>query len=346
LDRPLSARALLVANGGGLGDALLATVVARALRDRYDAVDMLVLPSQRAIADHAPDIAETLVDDGASPPVWAGRLRARSYAASVTTWATARGAAIGVLARIPIRVGQSRRLYSPLFTQRVAVRSERGDTTTHWTQILLDYARALGCDTTDAVPRFVAADADRAEAHALRAEFGIDDDAPYALLHPTRGIAHARERWPVAPFVALAARLRERYGTRVLVSGSPADAAIAEAIAQGGGATSIAGRASLGAFAVLAGEARFVAAMDSGPLHVAAAVGAPTVGIFALRSDQPERWAPLGPHAVVVRGTYPCPPDHRKETCPNFACIAALPEGRISDAVDGLLARVAESECP
>jgi ADP-heptose:LPS heptosyltransferase len=72
-------------------------------------------------------------------------------------------------------------------------------------------------------------------------------------------------------------------------------------------------------------------------MHVAAAVGAPTVGIFALQSDEPDRWAPLGRKTAVVRATYPCPPDHRKETCPNFACIEALDRARVLAALDQLL---------
>jgi ADP-heptose:LPS heptosyltransferase len=76
--------------------------------------------------------------------------------------------------------------------------------------------------------------------------------------------------------------------------------------------------------------------MDSGPMHIAAAVGAPTVGVFALQSDEPDRWAPRGPRVAVVRATYPCPPDHRKETCPDFACVALLDVDGILHALDGL----------
>jgi ADP-heptose:LPS heptosyltransferase len=74
-------------------------------------------------------------------------------------------------------------------------------------------------------------------------------------------------------------------------------------------------------------------------MHLAAAVGAPTVGIFALQSDEPDRWAPLGPKTAVVRATYPCPPDHRKETCPNYACIEALDRARVLAALDRLVPR-------
>jgi ADP-heptose:LPS heptosyltransferase len=72
-------------------------------------------------------------------------------------------------------------------------------------------------------------------------------------------------------------------------------------------------------------------------MHVAAAVGAPTVGMFALASDEPRRWAPLGPRTAIVTGSYPCPPAHRKETCPDFACVAALDTGSVVAAVRGLL---------
>ncbi len=337
----MNGRALLIANGGGLGDALLAGVVARALRNRYARVDMLVLPAQAEIASRLSEITETLIDDGAPVRMWAARLRSRRYDACVTTWATGRTAAIAWLAGIPIRVGQSRRLASALLTHRVPVRSERGDTQTHWTQILLDYARALGCDTADATPGIDCTDDDRAQAARVRAAHGVAD-TPFAIVHPTRGIAHARERWPVAPFATLATALAERYAMRVLISGSPADRSIAEAIAEASGAQSIAGETGVGGFAALAREAAFVVAMDSGPMHLAAAVGAPTVGIFALRTDQPARWAPLGRATAVVRGSYPCPSEHRKETCPDFACIAALPEPSIVAALDGLLVRAAE----
>jgi ADP-heptose:LPS heptosyltransferase len=72
-------------------------------------------------------------------------------------------------------------------------------------------------------------------------------------------------------------------------------------------------------------------------MHVAAATGAATVGIFALQSDEPDRWAPLGPRTALVRASYPCPPAHRKETCPDFACIAALDVPRVVATLGGLI---------
>jgi heptosyltransferase II len=335
-----SDRALLVAAGGGIGDTLLAGVVAHALRARYAHVEALVLPAHRAIAEHDPAIERVHVL--ASAVRTAEDLRAAGYAAAVVTWATFATALVPALARIPVRVGQARRPYSRLFTKRVTVRSELGDRTTHWTQILLDYARALDCDDPVAQPAFVPTAEDRAAAATLLRERGID--GPYALLHPTRGLSAQRERWPAAGFVALARALRERDAIPLLVTGAAGDAKVSDEIARGSGAMSIAGATTIGSYAALAERARYVVAMDSGPMHVAAAVGAPTAGIFALQSDEPDRWAPIGPRTAIVRAVYPCPPGHRKETCPDFACVRHLELGAILRALDGLTAAAPERE--
>ena len=110
---------------------------ARALLGRFGAVDAVVLPSHLELAAHVPAFDRVL-------PAGA-RLRDR-YAAAVVTWATTRNALVPWLRGVPVRVGQARRACSLLFTERVVVRSELGDRSTHWTEILLDYARALGCD--------------------------------------------------------------------------------------------------------------------------------------------------------------------------------------------------------
>lgn len=327
----MSERALVISAGGGIGDALLATPVARALASRFAHVDMLVLASQRDTVAHAPAVGKVLVDEGSLLSM-AAALRDGRYAAAITTWATLRTTLLPLLAGIPVRVGQARRLYSPLFTRRVTIRSELGDRTTHWTEVLLDYARALGCNGA-AQPQFEVAPGDVEQARAVLADVGA---RRFVILHPTRGISHARDRWPREGFVALARALASRCEATVLVSGSLPDAPIADEIAGASGARSIAGRTAIGTFAALAQEAVAVVAMDSGPMHVAAAVGAPTVGVFALRSDEPGRWAPLGPRAAAVRGTYPCPVAHRKETCPDFPCVRDLPAAEILAAVDRL----------
>jgi len=327
-------RALLYCAGGGIGDSLVASIVARALRERYAVVDALTLPSHQPLLQRVPDLDETLVDDGGDERTLAAALSSRAYDACVVTWATARTARVPQLARIGERVGQARRFYSFRFTRRVVVRSELGDATSHWSDILLDFARAVGCDARGARYRVVPTPEDEAQAQAVAPE------GDFFILNPCNAVASKRGIWPVEGWAALARELRDRFDTRVLVSGSPADAPAAEAIerAAGGRCISIAGRTGIGAFGALARKARAFVGITTGSMHVAAAVGCPTVGIFPFQSDFPDRWAPLGRRTAIVRASYPCHRGDTKERCPDYACIAHLDRPRILAAVADLVA--------
>ena len=324
--------------GGGIGDSLVSSVVAQALRQRYERVDALTLPGHRATLERVPDYDAVLVDDGGDERALAASLAARGYDACVVTWATARTAKVPQLAKIPVRAGQARRLYSYRFTDRVAVRSETGDATSHWSDIQLDYARALGCDEPGAVPRFVPTDEDEQACVTLRSECNERLEGPYLILHPTNAEASKRGIWPTQGWAALARALRERFGMPVLISGTAVDAPIVDTIAAASGAISIAGKLGIGAFGALARRARAFVGITTGTMHVAAAVGCPTVGIFPFQSDFPDRWAPAGPRTAIVRPTYPCHKGDTKENCVDYACVANLDVDRILAETVKLLA--------
>jgi ADP-heptose:LPS heptosyltransferase len=330
-------RALLYCAGGGIGDSLVASVVARALRRRFANVDALTLPGHREVLERVPDVDDVYVDDRVEDGALAQRLAGLGYGACVVTWATPRTARIAQTAAIPVRVGQARRFYSFRFTRRVVVRSEIGDVTSHWSDILLDYARAIGCDTDDHRYRFVPTADDEREAAPLS-----DASGRFIILNPCNAVASRRGMWPLEGWTALAQALRSRLGTRVLISGSSADAPLADEIARrsrDAGVVSIAGATSVGAFGALARRAVAFVGITTGSMHVAAAVDAPTVGIFPFQSDYPERWAPLGARTAVVRASYPCHKGDTKERCRDYACIAALDLPRILAAVDSLVPR-------
>jgi|SRR5579884_382803 len=332
----MAGKALLYCAGGGIGDSLVASIVARALRERYAAVDALTLPEHASTLQRVPDIDQVMTDSGEDERDLAQQLQARKYDAAVVTWATPRTARVPHLARIPVRVGQARRLYSWRFTHRIVVRSERGDVTSHWSQILLDYARALDCDTGDVFPRVCTTQSDSEQANALLDRLGVAQ-RPFAIVHTTNAIAPKRGIWPTAGWTRLVHAVERSFDVRVLLSGSRADREIVDRIAAESGGIGIAGETGIGAFAALAERSRFFTGITTGSMHVAAAVGTPTVGIFPFQSDTPERWAPLGPRTAIVRASYPCRTGERKETCPDYACVANLDVPRIISAAQSLL---------
>lgn len=329
-----TSRALLYCAGGGIGDSLVASIVARALRRRFASVDALTLGAHREVLERVPDIDDVLVDEGGAERELAERLARNRYEACVVTWATPRTARIAQMAAIPVRVGQARRIYSFRFTDRVVVRSENGDVTSHWSEILLDYARAIGCDADDRKYRFVPTGADEREAQELS-----EGSGRFIILSPCNAVASRRPLWPLEGWASLASTLRERFDARILVSGARGDAPIAESIvrlSRDDAVVSIAGRTSVGTFGALARRADAFVGITTGSMHVAAAVDCPTVGIFPFQSDFPERWSPLGTRTAVVRASYPCHRGDTKESCRDYACIAHLDLSRILAAAASL----------
>jgi ADP-heptose:LPS heptosyltransferase len=124
---------------------------------------------------------------------------------------------------------------------------------------------------------------DPAPARALLAAAGLDG-RPFAVLNP--GARLADRRWPPEPYAAVAKGLAER-GLGVLVVWGPGEEPIAQEIARRSG-TTLAPPTDLALLAGLMRLARLVVTNNSGPMHLAAAVGAPTVGVFF--SGDSARW--------------------------------------------------------
>ena len=321
-------RVLAVCTGGGTGDLLAATPAMQAIRRHLGAsLYVLCSPHSAPILDGHPAVDGVLVDDGTTHiDDVVRRVNALACTHAVVFWSTARVAAIVARAGIPVRVGQSRRLYSWRYTIRVPVRTESGDRTSHWTDVQMDYARALGAqpqpDDYRIIVPFTSADRDEAAAIIGRSAPG----GRFVVLHAARGMRLDGVQWPVESFAAIGDALARAFDAPVLLTGSADEARviarIAAAMRERG--VAIAGETSLRGLAALLSRAAVVVALDSGPMHIAAAVGTPTVGVFALRTDLPNRWAPLGEHVAVIEPSYPCPPWCRKETCRTFDCYRAL----------------------
>jgi ADP-heptose:LPS heptosyltransferase len=139
----------------------------------------------------------------------------------------------------------------------------------------LEVAGLVGAVPVTATPQVAVTVADLAEAHAVAGA----PDRPRAAIHP--GATDPRRRWPAARFAAVAHRL-VADGYEVVVTGTPAERELVEQV-QAAARVSVrplVGALSLGGLGGLYAECAVVIANDTGPIHLAAAVGTPTVGIF------------------------------------------------------------------
>jgi lipopolysaccharide heptosyltransferase I len=178
-------------------------------------------------------------------------------------------------------------------------------------------------------------------ADASRVEFPFDvPDAavpaePYAILNA--GAGWPNKRWPPDRFAALAAWLHRRHGLRSLVLWGPGEHDVATAIAgASGGAATPAPQTTIGDVLALARGARLFVSGDTGPVHLAAAVGTPIVGLYGPTS--PARNGPFAPEDVCVSRFETCVCHHERRCRRATPCIDEIALADVQDAVARRLA--------
>ena len=140
----------------------------------------------------------------------------------------------------------------------------------------------------------------------------------FIVLNP--GAAWPNKRWPADRFGAVAAGLFRRTRLRSLVTWGPSERALAESVvAASGGAASLAPATSVADLAVLMRDAAVVVSGDTGPLHIAAAMGTPLVGLYG--PTWPERNGPWDPKDHVLSRADTCVCHHKRQCRRGSPCI-------------------------
>jgi len=348
-------RILFVHTAGGLGDLLLSSPVAEALRELYPGCHVTgwIKPAYLPLLSGNPSFDALMGEPGGTEHAAdcigrpgglitrARALRAEQYDLAVTTWSRWDLAWAVTLAGIPVRVGQGgRALYSFLFTHKVDVRSTHGDASTHWVDCQLDYARALGWRGTAPSPRVVLTAAERAVGREVLLSNGVAPGARVCGLHVGKGLRLTPERWPVQKFAAIGNLVSRRLGCTVVLTGDATEMGLVRRVEQEMccAPVNLAGKTGLRELAGVISAMDLMICPDSGPMHIAAALGVPVVAIFALASDFPDRWRPYGVrHRVVRTRHFACPRRCIKESCPRFECLLHIDEEDVLDAAEELL---------
>jgi len=176
---------------------------------------------------------------------------------------------------------------------------------------------------------------ERAQAQAAVREQWRPDSARWVALQP--GARWSNKRWPVEHFVELVRRLTEDDGgLRFAILGGRDDAVLGERIARADPerCLDLTGRTSLPAMIEWIRLSELLVTNDTGPMHVAAALGKPVVALFG--PTEPRRTGPYGQVNQVIKLTsLPCAPC-LKDTCAYakpFECLRGLPPAVVHAAV-------------
>ena len=238
-----------------------------------------------------------------------------------------------MLAGIPSRVGFATSAGRLLYTKRVPYRDDW-----HHAARLLMLARPNGREPSAAElrPSLAPGAAEREAVDTFLREHGVRAGEPLVALAP--GSVWGTKRWPYYPQLAQALA----GAARVVVVGSAADTPLAQAIVtQAPGALDATGRLSLLTSAELIGRCGALVTNDSAPMHLASAVGTPTVAIFG--PTVPEfGFGPLAPRVSVVgHDGLPCRPcdRHGPQRCPlgHHRCMRELSPALVAERARALL---------
>ena len=329
----------LVIQTSFLGDTVLTTPLLAQLANRGP-VDVVTTPASAALLANHPAVRTVIPYDkrGADRGVrgvlrLARRLRRTGYDLALLAQGSWRSAALALLARIPERVGFNTSAGRALYTKRVPYRDDL-----HHAARLLMLARPNGREPTpdELRPSLAPGPAERAAVDALLEHNGVLGGERLVALAP--GSVWGTKRWPYYPELA---QLLAPHA-RVVVLGSREDAVLAGAItAAEPTAIDATGALSLLASAELIRRCGVVVTNDSAPLHLASAMGTPTVAIFG--PTVPDfGFGPLAPRASVVgEDTLPCRPcdRHGPQECPlgHHRCMRGLTPALVAERALALL---------
>ena len=222
------------------------------------------------------------------------------------------------------------------------MRGRMGSPKKHVVERYLDTLDPLVIGRGDSIPRITVTGEDRGRAEALLRAQGVREPAKTAVILP--GARWPNKCWSVTGFAALGRWLRSELDLEVVLAGDEWDREQVEKVKRNLSfeAADLCGRTGLRDLAGLLSLARVVVGNDSGPGHLAAAVGAPVVAIFGPTSEA-FGFAPRGERVRVVSRELDCRPCsvHGGRRCPRGrrSCLDDIAPGAVMEAVKEVIRR-------
>ena len=327
---------------GALGDIVHAIPVAAALRRAFPTagIDWLVSAKHRDILDLVPVVDRRLVitdrrggvRDGGSSVAAIRELRKSRYDVAFDLQGLFKSALLARLSGAPRVIGFSsaylrERIARPLYTE---VHDPGGGgmyapgETSHVVQMNLGLLTLIG--VTVGRPEYpIEHTASPVAARVIEQVAG-----PYAILNA--GAAWPNKRWPPDRFAALARTLRERERLTSIVAWGPGEEQLADEIVGGSAGAAIRSpRTSIADLVALIRGAAVMVSGDTGPTHIAAAVGTPLVGIYG--PTRPSRNGPWAAGDITVSRSDVCECHHLRRCRLATMCLLDIQVEEVANAV-------------
>jgi heptosyltransferase-2/heptosyltransferase-3 len=241
------------------------------------------------------------------------------------------GAWLAAAAGIPRRIGYDRPETRPFLTEALPYGSQRNEVEQNST--LLATLTGSNAAWEMGPTRFVIADGDRAWADGWLQSHNLKTGAPLVAIHA--GAGAAVKQWPLAAWAGVADALVESHDVQILLTGAAEERFLTRTVAEtmGHPVFDAAGETTLGQLAALLKRCTLVLGSDSGPMHLAVALGVPTIHLYG--PVAPAKFGPWGDPArhIVLATSWPCAPCNRLDWTPDVleqhGCMADIAPERV-----------------
>jgi heptosyltransferase-2 len=318
---------ILIRATNWVGDAVMCLPALHAIRQRFPEAHITILAKSWVADLYAQESFTNRMLMCDAKPWWTMvlELRRHRFDCAILLQNAFGAAWVAAAAGIPARIGYNRDGRGFLLTRAVKV-PKRGEIPRHQRFYYLELLRRARL--IDALPAGNIKITPQTSVRNPKRVIGISPGAAYGTA----------KRWLPERFAEAASELANARGAALALFGSRAEHPLCEQIAQmlhGHDVTNYAGRTTLEQFIELAARCELFLTNDSGAMHIASALGVPTVAIFGATDD--EATGPTGPHARVVREQVECSPCLLRECPIDHRCMTRISAGRVVEEALALL---------
>ncbi len=338
---------ILIVRTDRIGDVILSTPVIKALRSAFPEsyISMMVRPYTKDIVEGNPYLNEVIVYDKdkkekswLSSVKFAFMLRKKKFDLAVILHPINRVNIMTFIAGIPQRVGYNRK-FGFLLTKKILYAKHLGQR--HELEYTLDVLRTIGIEPKDKSP-FVPI---RAESEKyiddLLQKNKVSTYDKIIAIHP--GASCASRIWPQDKYAKLADCLIDKYNAKIIIISDEGQKDITDKVLQNvrnsQGVIDFTGKTSISQLTSFLRRARLLISNDSGPVHLATAVGTPVIAIFGRKEPgvAPLRWKPVGQRDKFLQKDVGCRVCLAHNCKNGFNCLKAIMVEDVLSCVDEIL---------
>ncbi len=319
---------ILIRATNWVGDAVMCLPALRAIRERFPEAHITILARSWVADLYAQESFTNQIILCDAKPWWkvAMELRRHRFDCAILLQNAFEAAWVALLAGIPNRIGYSRDGRGWLLTRAVRV-PKPGEIPRHERFYYLELLRRAGL--IQSLPAGdITITPQTSSRDRKRRIIGVSPGAAYGTA----------KRWLPERFAEAAAALASARGAAVVLFGARSEHDLCERIAEmlsGYDVTNAAGQTTLEQFIEMAARCELFLTNDSGSMHIASALGVPTVAIFGATDDLAT--GPTGPRARVIREKVECSPCLLRECPIDHRCMTRVSSARVvQEALDML----------